>query len=170
MEVKFRQIQFQFDPQRLVQYGVSVEEVIAAARQASGVRGAGFVETPNHANRSANRRAVAYPCAAGPNGAGPSQRSERDVGEVARAADAPAPTIGASSIGGNPGVILIVDAAYGSNTLEVTRVSTSTSRPAFHLEAQGISVHPKVFRAADFIDVALHNVRDSLLIGAVLVS
>jgi CzcA family heavy metal efflux pump len=37
------------------------------------------------------------------------------------------------------------------------------------LEAQGISLHPEVFRAADFIDVALHNVRDSLLVGAVLV-
>src|SRR5260370_21877219 len=42
-----RQIQFQFDPQKLVQYGVSVEEVIAAARQATGVRGAGFVEPSN---------------------------------------------------------------------------------------------------------------------------
>src|SRR6266436_6858967 len=42
-----RQIQFQFDPQRLIQYGVSVEEVISAARRATGVRGAGFVDTPN---------------------------------------------------------------------------------------------------------------------------
>src|SRR5260370_36882771 len=42
-----RQVQFQFDPQRLVQYGLSVEDVIAAARQATGVRGAGFVDTPN---------------------------------------------------------------------------------------------------------------------------
>lgn len=42
-----RQLQFQFDPQRLIQYGVSVEDVIAAARQATGVRGGGFVDTPN---------------------------------------------------------------------------------------------------------------------------
>src|SRR6266478_8988278 len=41
-----RQIQFQFDPQRL-QYGVSVEGVVAAARRATGVRGGGFVDTPN---------------------------------------------------------------------------------------------------------------------------
>ena len=28
-----RQLQFQFDPQRLIQYGVSVEDVIAALRR-----------------------------------------------------------------------------------------------------------------------------------------
>src|SRR2546428_6842242 len=42
-----RQLQFQFDSQRLVQYGVSAEEVIAAARPANRVPRAGFVGTPN---------------------------------------------------------------------------------------------------------------------------
>src|SRR5882724_3336717 len=165
-----RQIQFQFDPQRLVQYGVSVEEVIAAARQASGVRGAGFVETPNQRivlqteGQSRTPAQLARTVLVHHNGANVT------LGDVACAADAPAPAIGASSIGGKPGVILIVDAAYGSNTLEVTRgVDQALADLRSTLEAQGISVHPKVFRAANFIDVALHNVRDSLLIGAVLV-
>src|SRR6185437_3822843 len=39
-------------------------------------------------------------------------------------------------------------------------------RPA--LEAQGITTHV-VLRAADFIEVALHNVRESLYLGAILV-
>jgi CzcA family heavy metal efflux pump len=84
--------------------------------------------------------------------------------------DAPAPAIGAASIRGKPGVILIVDAAYGSNTLEVTHgIDRALADLGPSLAAQGISIHPEVFRAADFIDVALHNVRDSLLIGAVFV-
>ena len=67
-------------------------------------------------------------------------------------------------------MILIVDAAYGSNTLEVTHgIDRALADVGPSLAAQGISIHPEVFRAADFIDVALHNVRDSLLIGAVLV-
>jgi CzcA family heavy metal efflux pump len=92
------------------------------------------------------------------------------LGDVARVADAPAPIIGAASIGEKPGVLLIIDGAYGSNTLDTTRgidKALADLRPS--LEAQGISMHPEVLRAADFIDVALHNVRDSLLIGAVLV-
>src|SRR5262249_39675757 len=92
------------------------------------------------------------------------------LGDVARVQDAPAPTIGAATIRETPGVILIVDSAYGANTLEVTQdvdKALAELRPA--LEAQGVSLHSDIFRAADFIDVALHNVRDSLLIGALLV-
>src|SRR6266849_5542192 len=165
-----RQIQFQFDAQRLVQHGVSVEEVIAAARQATGVRGAGFSDTPNQRivlqteGQSVTAAQLARTVLIHHSGANVT------LGDVATVADAPAPIIGASAVAGKPGVILIVDAAYGSNTLEVTQgidKALAELRPS--LEAQGISIHPEVFRAADFIDVALHNVRDSLLIGAVLV-
>lgn len=165
-----RQLQFQFEPQRLIQYGVSVEEVIAAARQATGLRGAGFVDTPNQRivlqteGQSLTPAQLARTVLIHHNGANVL------LGDVARVGDAPAPTIGAATIRGNPGVILTIDAAYGLNTLEVTQgldKAAAELRPS--LEAQGIAIHPEVFRAADFIDVALHNVRDSLLIGAVLV-
>ncbi|HEX4783017.1 MAG TPA: efflux RND transporter permease subunit [Candidatus Sulfotelmatobacter sp.] len=165
-----RQLQFQFDSQRLVQYGVSVEEVIAAARRATGVRGAGFVDTPNQRivlqteGQSVTAAELARTVLVHHNGANVT------LGDVARVVDAPAPAIGAASIRGKPGVILIVDDAYGSNTLEVTHgVDKALADLGPSLAAQGISIHPEVFRAADFIDVALHNVRDSLLIGAVLV-
>lgn len=165
-----RQIQFQFDPQRLVQYGLSVEDVIAAARQATGVRGAGFVDTPNQRivlqteGQSLTAAQLTRTVLVHHNGANVL------LGDVARVENAPAPPIGAATITGRPGVILIVDAAYGSNTLEVTHgLDKAVADLRKSLEAQGISAHPEVFRAADFIDVALHNVRDSLLIGAALV-
>ncbi len=165
-----RQIQFQFDPRRLMQYGVSVDEVIAAARRATGVRGAGFVDTPNQRmvlqteGQSTTAAELSHTVLIHHGGANVT------LGDVARVADAPAPMIGAASIKGKPGVILIVDAAYGSNTLEITRgidKALADLRPT--LAAQGISVHPGLLRTADFIDIALHNVRDSLLIGAILV-
>src|ERR1700730_4795891 len=165
-----RQLQFQFDPQKLVQYGLGVEEVITAARQATGVRGAGFVDTPNQRivlqteGQSLTTAQLGRTVLVHHNGA------NALVGDVARVVDAPAPAIGAATVRGKPGVILIVDAAYGSNTLEVTHgIDKAVSDLRTSLEAQGISAHPEVFRAADFIDVALHNVGDSLLIGAVLV-
>ena len=165
-----RQLQFQFDSQRLVQYGVSAEEVIAAARRATGVRGAGFVDTPNQRivlqteGQSVTAAQLARTVLVHHNGANVT------LGDVARVVDAPAPAIGAASIRRKRGVILIVDAAYGSNTLEVTHgIDRALADVGPSLAAQGISIHPEVFRAADFIDVALHNVRDSLLIGAVLV-
>ena len=42
-----RQIQVQFEPQRLVQYSLTADDIIAAARQSTGIRGAGFIDTPN---------------------------------------------------------------------------------------------------------------------------
>src|SRR2546430_14296418 len=41
-----RQIQVQVRPERLIGYGLAVDDVLAAARRATGVRGAGFVGTP----------------------------------------------------------------------------------------------------------------------------
>lgn len=165
-----RQLQFQFEPQRLVQYGVSVEDVIAAARQATGVRGGGFVETSNQRivlqteGQSATPEQLARTVLVHHNGANVT------LGDVARVQDAPAPLIGAASVRGKRGVSLIIDSAYGANTLEVTQGidrALADLRPS--LEAQGIAIHADVLRAADFIEVALHNVRDSLYVGAILV-
>jgi CzcA family heavy metal efflux pump len=165
-----RQIQFQFDAERLIQYGVSVEEVIAAARRATGVRGAGFVETSNQRivlqteGQSLTAEQLARIVLVHHNGANVL------LGDVARVEDAPAPAIGAASIRGKPGVILVIDSSYGANTLEVTQgIDRAIGELRPSLEAQGISVHTDVFRSADFIQVALRNVRDSLLIGAILV-
>ncbi len=42
-----RQLQVQVLPQRLIQYNLTLGDVLAAARRATGVRGAGFMDTPN---------------------------------------------------------------------------------------------------------------------------
>src|SRR5579875_3160037 len=42
-----RQIQIQYDPEKLIRHNVAVTDVIAAAQQATAIRGAGFVSTAN---------------------------------------------------------------------------------------------------------------------------
>ena len=42
-----RQWQIQVDPEKLHRYGLALDDVVAAARRATGVAGAGFVKTPN---------------------------------------------------------------------------------------------------------------------------
>src|SRR6266567_3443038 len=42
-----RELQVQFNPQRLVDHGLALDDVLAATRQATAVRGAGFVENAN---------------------------------------------------------------------------------------------------------------------------
>jgi len=92
------------------------------------------------------------------------------LGDVAKVVDGPQPRISAASIMGEPGVILMVDSQLGANALEVTRglnQALAELRPAF--TAQGVETNAEVFRAANFIETALVNVRSSLLIGAALV-
>ena len=165
-----RQIQAQFRPERLVQYNLTASEVIAAARAATGIRGAGFVETSNQ--RIVLQTEGQFPAA---------QQLSRTVllhhsgvnvtlGDVASVVDGPAPRISAASVMGEPGVILMVDAQLGANALGVTRgldEALEELRPA--LAAQGVSLDTNIFRPANFIETAIGNVKSSLLAGAVLI-
>lgn len=165
-----RQLQVQFEPQKLVRYGVSVNQLIAVAQHATGVRGAGFADTPNQRVVLRTEGGSLTPAQLARTVLVHADGANVLLGDVANVTNAPAPAIGASTIRGVPGVLLIVDTAYGANTLDVTAGldnALAEMRPA--LAAQGIELHTHLFRAADFIDVALHNIRDSLLIGAVLV-
>jgi CzcA family heavy metal efflux pump len=165
-----RQLQIQFDPQRLVRFGLSVGDVLAAGRQATGIRGAGFVETANQRvvlqteGQSIEASQLARTVVAHQNGANVT------LGDVARVVAAPAPAIGASTIRGKPGIMLVVESQYGASTLDVTQgVDKALSELGPSLKKEGVAVHPNVFRATDFIYTSLKNIRNSLLIGAVLV-
>jgi len=165
-----RQIQVQFKPDRLIRYSLTVGDVTAAAREATGIRGAGFIETANQRvvlqteGQSVTAEQLARTVLVHHNGA------NVILGDVAKVVDGPEPRISAASIMGEPGVILMVDSQLGANALEVTRglnQALAELRPAF--TAQGVETNAEVFRAANFIETALVNVRSSLLIGAALV-
>ena len=165
-----RQFQVQVDPQRLVQYGLSLQEVVDAARRSTGVRGAGFLEGANQrivistegqirtAEQLARIPVVSH--------SGVNIR----LGDVAAVRVAPAPAVGAASINGQPGVMLIVESQYGADPLHVTE---SVERALDGLEpilaSEHVTLHPDVFRPANFIVAAIDHLRNALLIGGVLV-
>jgi CzcA family heavy metal efflux pump len=166
-----RQLQIQVEPERLVQYGVSLEDVVAVAKQATGVRGGGFVDTPNQRVVLQTEGQSITPAELAATVLMHHKGTNVTLGDVAQVVDAPAPAFGAASVAGKRGVAIMVDAAYGSNTLEVTReVDAALNNLRPNLEAQGIVTHSNVLRAADFIQIAVRNVRNSLYVGAVLVA
>jgi CzcA family heavy metal efflux pump len=165
-----RQIQIQFSPERLIQYNLAVDDVTAAAQQATGIRGAGFVDTPNQRivlqteGQSITPDQIASTVLIHRNGASVT------LGQVCRVANAPAPLIGGASVRGRPSLVLMISSQYEANTLEVTRgldQALADLRPA--LASQGITIDTDIFRPADFIETALRNVRSSLLVGAALI-
>ncbi|MCG5076709.1 efflux RND transporter permease subunit [Paraburkholderia tagetis] len=165
-----RQMQIQVDPAKLMQHGLSIQDVIAAACQATGVRGAGFIENSNQRIAINADGQIATPQKL----AGVVLRSSNGaavrLGDVANVAWGNAPAVGAASIMGEPGVMVVMESQYGTNTMAVTRDIEKTLAglgPA--LVRQGLDVNADVFRPANFIEAAVGHLRTALIVGALLV-
>src|SRR5205807_920573 len=91
--------------------------------------------------------------------------------DVARVVEGPEPKFGDALIDGEPGVVLIAYRQLEADTIEVTRrLEAEMDKLQPFLERQGIVYHPHLFRQADFIEHALGNVTQSLVLGAALVA
>jgi CzcA family heavy metal efflux pump len=165
-----RQLQVEVDPANLMRYGLTLEDVVAAARNATGVRGAGFIESANQRITIDTKGQITSPQTLAnvvlrwANGVGVR------LGDVATVGYAPAPAVGAASIMGTPGVMLVLDGQYGTDTVHVSNAldeKLAALRPV--LAKQGVELEPDLFRPAKFIDVATRHLRTALLVGGVLV-
>jgi CzcA family heavy metal efflux pump len=166
-----QQIQVQVELEKLKLYGLSLEEVLAAARKATGLRGAGFMENPNQRvllrmeGQALGPEEIGEAVVASPEG-----RSIR-LRDVAQVVYGPEPKYGDALINGERGVILLVASQFGANTLEVTAaVEQALDEMKLAFVAQQIQVNPRLFRPANFIETALRNIRESLWLGAILIA
>ena len=166
-----RQLQIQVHPEQLQALDLSISDVLTAAREATGVRGAGFVDTDaqhlvlQSEGQSLTAEALGKVVVARRNG-----QSVRlcDVATVTAGAE---PKFGDALINGRPGVLVTTASQYGANTMDVTldvEKALDEMRPVF--AAEGIEYVPALHRPATFIEHALKNMKSSLLLGAVLVA
>ncbi|MHB8412797.1 MAG: efflux RND transporter permease subunit [Candidatus Acidiferrales bacterium] len=165
-----KQYQIQPIPERLIQFDLGMNEVFNAAQNATGIRGAGFIDSANQRLILQSQGQALTPAELASTVVAQSNGVNVTLGQVANVSEAPAPPFGAATIDGQPGVGLMVLDQYGANTLEVTQAveqELESLRPT--LNHQGVQTHTKLFRPANFIETALSNIRSSLLIGAVLV-
>jgi CzcA family heavy metal efflux pump len=165
-----RALHIQADPERLLRHGVGLNDLVEAAGHAAGVRGAGFIDSPNQRieikaeypslSPSDLARAV-LPGTAPP---------YATLGDVASVQFAPEIAAGGATSDGRPAVQLVVSQQYGASTVEVTRrIETALEGLRPLLAQNGMVLDTSVFRPADFIDLATGNVWSALLIGALLV-
>lgn len=165
-----KQLQIQVRPDQLIKYNLAIDDVLTAARRATGIRGAGFIENGNQRivlqteGQSILPAQLAKTVLLRQNGV------SVNLGDVAQVAEGPEPPVGAASVMGKTGVQLVVAEQYGENTVEIThKVEQALEELRPVLKAEGITLHSGLFRPANFIQTATHNVQSSLLIGAVLV-
>jgi CzcA family heavy metal efflux pump len=165
-----RQLQIEVEPQALIRYGLSLQDVIAAARQASGVRGAGFIESQNQRIAIHVDGQIADPKTLGGVVLRWSNGAAVRLSDVAKVEWGEATQVGSATIMGKPGVMLVMENQYGTNTMSVTRgIEARLASLKPELARQGVELEPNVFRPANFIATAIDHLRTALLVGALLV-
>ncbi|MEQ1738601.1 MAG: efflux RND transporter permease subunit [Methyloglobulus sp.] len=165
-----KQLQIQVNPVQLKRFNFSLDEIIQAATQAVNIQGSGFIE-------NLNQRFTVQVTGLSTT---PEQFAnvivKRDkglnitLGEVATITYAPKPAISAAQIMGKPGIVIMVIAQYGANTLSVSRSLEETLKELSPgLSKQGIVFYPHLFRPADYIERSISNLSKHLLIGGLFV-
>jgi CzcA family heavy metal efflux pump len=174
-----QQYHVQVDPKRMRRHGVTLVnamETVSTALDAGLLRFAdgnrigtgGFIDTPNQ------RLAIQHilPIVT-PNDLSLVAVKKQDgktvrLADVANVVEATQPLSGDAVINGGPGLLLIVERYQWANTLDVTH-GVEAAIDELQPGLPGVEFDTHIFRAANFIEVSLHNLTVSLLIGAVLV-
>jgi len=171
--------QVQVDPAKLAAHGVSLDDVMTTTSNAvdSGIlrfsTGAvigkgGFIDTPNqrlqiqHSLPVLSAEDLAKVPVQGTHG------ERLTLGDVATVREGTWPLIGDAVINDGPGLMLVVEKYPWANTLELTRgveQALNELRPGM----PELQMDPSIFQAADFIDLAVHNLARALILGSVLV-
>jgi CzcA family heavy metal efflux pump len=165
-----RQIQILPDLHKLTSYGVTINELADAARTALPLRGAGFIDLA--AQRILLKSPTPEPDVAALGAAVVSVRNGlplllRDLADVRVA---PALRFGDALIMGQPGILLSLASQYGANTLSTSlEVERALKALAPALADQGITLYPDLHRPANFIERALGNLQESLVLAALLI-
>lgn len=164
-----KEFQIRVRRERLVKYGLAIGDVLDAARRATSIRGAGFIENDNQrivvrAESMATAAILAGTVLRRQDGA------NLTLGDVAEVLEAPEPAVGAALLDGRPAVQLVVSEQYGADTLSVTAgIERVLAEQRSRLAAEGVELRGDVFRPANFIATATDNVKESLALGSILV-
>ncbi|HEY4972678.1 MAG TPA: efflux RND transporter permease subunit, partial [Steroidobacteraceae bacterium] len=165
-----RERQLLVDPLKLHAAGATLDDVDDAVRRGTQLIGGGYLETA--AQRivlqaqapGASLESLAQAIVVTPSGA------PLRIADIASLRDDAAPRFGDAIIGGRPGILVETSTQFGANTLDVTHdLEQRLETLAPELALRGVLYHPALLRPASFIESAIAKLRNSLLIGAVLV-
>jgi CzcA family heavy metal efflux pump len=165
-----RQFQIQVSPEKLVQYNISLQEVLTAASRATGVRGAGYIENNNQRilinseGQALTTAQLAQMPLLHKNG------HTLRLGDIGKIVEGAAPAISAAAINGKPGMYLSIQGQLGANTKAVTdALEKALDELGPKLDEGEVELYPRLFRPANFIETAIDGVRTDILIGSMLV-
>lgn len=172
----------QVDPQRMLENNVAIEDIVQVVSETldvgiiphtagSVVGTGGFIDTPNQ--RLTIRHVLPIYTSQDLNLIPINDRLKDDgnplrISDIGNAITDTWPMIGDAVVNDGPGLLLIVEKFPWANTVEVTKgveAAIDEMKPGL----TGIDIDTTIFRPATFVEVALENLTESLMIGAGLV-
>lgn len=172
----------QVDPDLMVAYGVPIDEVIQVTADTldvgiikyaigSNVGSGGFLETPNQRLQIRHVTPVREPSDLA--NIPINDRTKADgtplrLRDVAKTVEDTWPMIGDAVVNDGPGLLLIIEKFPWANTVEVTN-GVESALAEMEPGLPDIDFDTTIFRPATFVEVAIDNLLNSLLIGAILV-
>jgi CzcA family heavy metal efflux pump len=166
----YKQYQVLASPQRMKQFGVTLNELAKACEEASVNAAGGFMNQYGNEYvirgigrtndlEELGKTAVKF------NSTG-NRISIADVAEIRIGAG---PKIGDGSLEGKPAVIMTVMKQPGVNTLELTRSIDEAVADLSKTLPEDVQVNTHVFRQADFIEASIGNIQKTLVEGSIFV-
>jgi CzcA family heavy metal efflux pump len=173
-----RQLQVQVDPEQLRAQGVSLQDIINTTGnalwvssltylEASSPGTGGFIDTPNqrlgvwHVLPISSPEELAQVPVEG--------AASLTLGDVAKVVEDHQPLIGDAVTSEDQSLLMVIEKLPGTNTLEVTR-GVEEAVAALQPGMTGIKFDTTLYRPADYIEMAMANLSQILLIAAVLVA
>ena len=164
-----KQFQVLVDPEQLLKFGVSLEEVEAAVRASNSNATGGYLNQGGNELlvRSLGRIQTIHDLeSVVVKGTG-----ERPVvlGQVARVAEAAQVKRGDAAVNGKPAVILIIAKQPGADTRRLTDDVTAALADLRGSLPEDIQINPEIYQQKTFIDLSIQNVIEALRDGGILV-
>jgi CzcA family heavy metal efflux pump len=176
---RLQMLQVQAEPEKMRAHDVSLEQVMETTADALDVgllkfsNGAvvgtgGFLDTPNQRLQVRHILPITTPEDLSQVIIETQSGKALRLGDVAQVVEGHQPLAGDAVINDGPGLMLIVEKLPWANTLDVTRGVEQALRE-LQPGLPGIDVDPTIFRPASFIETALRNLTNALLLGCLFV-
>ncbi|HEX8552718.1 MAG TPA: efflux RND transporter permease subunit [Abditibacteriaceae bacterium] len=165
-----KQLQVLIDPQKLRQFGVSLDEVTTAVEQGNVNTAGGWINRGGkeflvrNLGRAQNADDIARTAIRSTNGV------PITVGQVAQIVEGTQTKRGDASANGKSAVVMSIQKQPGANTIRLTeQVDKALAEIELNLP-QDVVVNRNLFRQATFIDASIHNVFEALRDAGILVT
>ena len=173
------QLQVQVDPAALAERDVTLDEVMQVTSESvdsgllrftsgSIIGTGGVIDTPNQRVDVRNVLTVFTPADLAEVPVQSRSGETVRIGDVARVVQGHQPLIGDGLINGGPGLLLVVEKLPWADTVELTRDVEEVIR-AMEPGMPGVQFDTTIFQQAGFIETAIDNLTQAIVLGFVLV-